>query len=120
MYIFTIYIYIEVLPDLLVLSESWLDEGKSQLANTESYDCYFSIHSRSDGVSVYCKNTSVTYFIAPFTVNNKFVESCCVKIDVAGVDTSVIGINRPHSGTIEEFIGELDKLLQECNFFCNF
>ena len=100
-------------PQALVLSETWLKQ--SDTANIQDYAAYHTIRRgrRSGGVSVFVQNSFDSTDLPQFCYANSDIEICVVRMKVGNDDIFIIGIYRPHSGTIEGFTGELESVLRD-------
>ena len=96
-------------PDVLVLTETWLNVDDEDYATLEGYASFHTVRTgaRSGGVSVYYKERYRAESITNLSICNLNIESCCVCIYIGSVKLNIVGIYRPHSGTVEHFITEL-------------
>ena len=67
--------------------------------------------SRSGGISIFVKLCFVSNVIDDLCICNENIESCVVRISVDKSIFYAVGIYRPHSGTIEAFTNELERIL---------
>lgn len=99
-------------PDVLNLNETWYKENTCQEINGYSgYHVTRTGHQRSGGVSVYVKNKYDSTNITQLSFVNENIEICTVKITVGNRSYFILAIYRPHSGTTENFISNLNFLL---------
>ena len=97
-------------PEVLVLSETWFNEGTCQ--NIRGYLAYHITRTgRSGGVSIYVKQRFESVWIRELSYANESIEVCVVKVLVAGTNYFLLGIYRPHSGSIDAFISSLNDIL---------
>ena len=100
-------------PNFLVLSETW---NKPQTSNLCSIEGYFGFHTcrehaRSGGVSVFFERMFSGRKLDDLSFCNADIEICSCLVHITGGDYLVIiGIYRPNSGSISNFISILDSL----------
>ena len=70
---------------------------------------------RSGGVSIFVHSTLNSSFIPILSVVNETIESCSVEIIVNSKPCILIGIYRPHSDSITNFISAFENLLFSSN-----
>ena len=102
-------------PHILTLTETWFTEDYSEGIN--GYDAYHTVrHSgRSGGISIYVKSYIKSKNLPNLSFANIDIEVCTVELDFVGTTVFVIGIYRPHSGTINGFIDSLNFILNSIN-----
>ena len=90
-------------PDIVVLTETWLDVDDESISSLEGYEAMHSIreHGRSGGVSVYRRIRLSVTPIVDLTICNELIESCVAEIDTGLGVFVLFGIYRPHSGNID-------------------
>ena len=99
-------------PHIVILSETWFkDEFQSPITNFNDYHTVRS-DRQSGGVSVYVKDTLLSRKVPELSYVNSDIEICTVEIKVNGELILIIGIYRPHSGTVDAFSGELERVFQ--------
>ena len=97
----------------LILTETWFtDTYQNSIVNFKSYHTIRS-NQQSGGVSVYIDDSMKSRIIQDLSYCNIDIEICTVELHVNGELLYVIGIYRPHSGTISSFCEELERIL--CN-----
>ena len=99
-------------PDFMVLTETW---NSRDLVNLCKFDNYSGIHTfregmRGGGVSVFARNSEMSK-IEDLSVCNSTIESCVSKITCCSKTLIIIGIYRPHSDTVENFLTALNNIL---------
>ena len=99
--------------DILTLSETWLYPFNFQACHLKNYTGYhtYRTESRSGGISVFVNQIYKSSMVESLSLCNENIESCVVRISKNDVIISCIGIYRPHSGTIEAFTDELERIL---------
>ena len=99
-------------PHVLVLTETWFTKDYHQ--SIINYKSYHTIRSSraSGGVSIFIIDDIKSRKIDEICYANENIEVCSVEICLPNEKLYVMGIYRPHSGTIENFCQELDFLLQ--------
>ena len=102
-------------PEFLIFSETWFN-----LDNTSEILDYNSYHTvrqekRSGGVSIYIKNYFPSFKVDHLCFANVDIEVCSVQFMMNGVEWFILGIYRPHEGTIPEFELNLLNILNDCN-----
>ena len=99
-------------PHIVILSETWFkDEFQSPITNFNDHHTVRS-DRQSGGVSVYVKDTLPSRKVPELSYVNSDIEICTVETKVNGEPIFIIGIYRPHSGTVDAFSGELERVLQ--------
>ena len=95
----------------MVFSETWFSEDSK--AEIPEYDSYHTIRTerQSGGVSVYVSDLFISSAVEELCYANVDIEVCSVKIVSNDDSVYIIGIYRPHSGTIENFSNELIQIL---------
>ena len=108
----------DVFPDVLVITETWFDEFNIQ--NTQNYNSFHTIRTvnRSGGISIFVKSSFLCQKIDHLSFANQTIEICTVKIQIGSLNFFILGIYRPHSDSIENFIIALNEIL-DSNFFRN-
>lgn len=104
---------LEIEPDILVLTETWLTNCDKEGAFLTGYNAFHTVREggRSGGVSVFYKDhISNLTFVEGLSVCTDNIEACGVMMEINGTKMCVIGVYRPHSGTLEEFTAELGEL----------
>ena len=99
-------------PHVVILTETWFkDDFRSPITNFNDHHTVRS-NRQSGGVSVYVKDTLPSRKIAELSYVNSDIEVCTVETKLNGESIFIIGIYRPHSGTVDAFSGELERVLQ--------
>ena len=103
-------------PDLMVLTETWFNNSNTQ--NIQNYIAYHTLRTtnRSGGVSIYVKNSFISEIVNDFSFENESIEISTVKIHIGKLKLFVLGIYRPHSGKINDFILALNSILDSSIF----
>ena len=99
------------LPSVLTLSETWFtDDFQAEIPN---YNSYHSIRSfrNSGGISIYTHNSYNSKKIPELCYISENIEICTVEVKLGNDSMYVIGIYRPHSGTVDGFIHEIETVL---------
>ena len=93
-------------PDVLILSETWFKDDVQD--DLPSYNGYHTVRSgrRSGGVSVYARQTHGSHIISDLSFANENIEVCTVDVRLYDRKVIVVGIYRPHSGSVEGFIDQ--------------
>ena len=102
-------------PDIIVISETWLTDEKLRGAYIDGYEGVHSIRcgGRSGGISIFYKIGLNVSKCDLFCLNNDTIEMCTIKIISSDTILFLIGIYRPHSGTIENFTNCLETILND-------
>lgn len=100
-------------PDIIILTETWLCIDNRDSALVDGYEaCHVTREGmRSGGVSIFYKGNLKLKMIEELSVCNNIIESCVVELVVGKVSMNIVGIYRPHSGTIDEFTVALSEIL---------
>ena len=98
------------LPSVLILTETWFKPGTAQ--NIPGYTAYhtFRVDGRSGGVSVFVNDSISSYCIEELCISNSNIEICSVEVGIGGASWCLLGIYRPHSGTTENFMNQLNQI----------
>ena len=98
-------------PQAVVLSETWFTEDYQP--SFPNFIAHHTIRSNRQygGVSVFISSRYFSRKISELSYANSQIEICTVEVIVNSEKTYIIGIYRPHSGTIEGFTGELEGIL---------
>ena len=99
-------------PSFIILSETWNTQNNLDLCNLETYKGFHTHRSnmQSGGISVFTKNELVAKKIDSMSICNDLIETCTVQVDLDEGYIIIMGIYRPHSGTILEFTEQLDGM----------
>ena len=102
-------------PDVIILNETWLQSGSEHLSNLENYKVFHTIRDSnlSGGVSLYFKPFICAQKLDLLSVCTNSIESIVVKFKNADEIFYMVGIYRPHTGTINNFITSLTELLNQ-------
>ena len=100
------------IPNILCLTETWFTEEYK-----EEIDGFSSSHVirpliKSGGVSLYIENKINFQVIPSFCKTTTNIELNCVEINVSNHSIFILGIYRPHSGTVSEFCGEITEIFE--------
>ena len=100
-------------PDIMVLTETWLDEGDQCISAIEGYNALHTIreNGRSGGVSLYSDKTLTVEPIRELTLCTDLIETCVAEVNIGSELMVILAVYRPHSGTVEQFCQILDELL---------
>ena len=99
-------------PDIMIFSETWFsDDFQADILNYETHHIIRS-DRRSGGVSVYVNESLRSCRIDELSFANLNIEVCTVQLLFDTETIFIVGIYRPHSGTIEAFSSELENILQ--------
>ena len=100
-------------PEILVLSETWLNENS--LAEVQYFNAYhtYRTDSRSGGVSIYIKDFLTTRLLANLSFCTSSIEVCTVEVCIENLILFVVAIYRPHSDSVENFISDLCDILND-------
>ena len=104
-------------PLAMVLTETWLkDDTNSNVI--EGFSAFHTMRTarRSGGVSIYIKSEYNASQLSQFSYVNLDIEVCVVKVEIGGKMLFIIGIYRPHTGTIENFTQELESIIKNSSF----
>ena len=104
---------INVKPDIIVITETWMSEANSSLCSIDGYIPYHSVRGtgRGGGVSVYCVETLNSNRVDNLSIVNDTIETCLVKLSIGNELRYVLSVYRPHSDSIENFTAHLGALL---------
>lgn len=102
-------------PHIFVLTETWFSSENTQ--DLTGYTCFHTVRSarRSGGVSVFVKSSLNPNFLENFSYVDNDIEICTVAFNFCGSNFVVLGIYRPHSGTIDKFSEALTNILISLN-----
>jgi len=101
---------LSLLPDVIVLTETWFSPGYVYDIDGYSGHHVFRTDRRGGGVSVYVRRVHSSDFLSEFSCQEPDVEICAVKITVSSQILTVIGTYRPPCGNLTNFgerIGEI-------------
>ena len=102
-------------PDIIILTETWLDSRNSDSACIAGYSAYHTTREicRGGGVSIYVKNDYDVLMLDKLSVCNTTIESCTVKVKIREEYIVILGIYRPHADSIIDFNHALGILLED-------
>lgn len=101
-------------PDIIVLCETWLTNDSKEFCNINGYISYHNVRNhRGGGVSVFYKRNLQVDHLSVFFNNNSTVESIAIKVLINEMELYVVGIYRPFTDSVENFVAFLNTIL--CN-----
>ena len=110
---------LEVLPDILVMTESWLTSENVHLANINGYNSFHTLRlsgRRSGGVSIFGRKNLNCEKLDNLCISNGTIECCCVRLFI-NEPYIVLGVYRPHDmDSIENFGLAMEAILQNNTF----
>ena len=103
------------LPDVLVVTETWLKPEDGCNFLEENYDGYHTArsHGRSGGVSVFVGKETHVRKIDRLSVCTQTMESCVLLIRFQNREIVIYSIYRPHSDSIEGFTDIMQETLHD-------
>lgn len=103
------------LPQIIILTETWLDDENKKYCNIDGYSCFHSVRNRSrgGGVSVFCSGSAVVDSVDRLSVCSNSIETCVVRLKFDINEIFIVAIYRPHADTIDNFVEQLNTLLQD-------
>ena len=103
-------VFHENLPAALVLTETWFNiNNEADINNYQSFHTIRSVRA-SGGVSIFIHESLKAFKIDSCCYVSNEIEVCSVEIRVNSEKIYLIGIYRPHSGTINGFLLELEAI----------
>ena len=103
------------MPDIFVLSETWYDNTCP--VNIPGYIEYHTIRNgHAGGISVFVKKSIHSNKINQFSYANESIEVCSVQITNQNCHMNIVGIYRPHSGSIDNFTLALENIIDQNQF----
>ena len=100
------------LPPVLVLTETWFKDTGEELGGYSSHHTIRNSEHRSGGVSIYIEYNIKSKFVHNLSFSNGTIEICTVQIEGKDFNIFILGIYRPHSDTVENFIISLRNILE--------
>ena len=102
-------------PDVIVLTETWLTNENSDFAKIEGYKVIHTVrkNAHSGGVSIFYKNFLNVDKLDELTINDASIETCTVKLRIKDTIYYFIGIYRPNTGTVFDFLQSLDQIFHK-------
>lgn len=95
---------------IMVLTETWIYDNETSSFNIEGFNAVHDCrNTRGGGTSIYVRN-SLSY-----TQNNLIVDLCecnVLSIHLVQENLNIISVYRPPNCKIQDFITELDKILE--------
>jgi len=76
---------LDISPDVIILSETWLKDENKHLANIEGYDAS---HTTRDagiiggGTSIFYKNKHIAKHLESLTIMNNNIETCAIELNM--------------------------------------
>ena len=100
-------------PDILVISETWITSENKHLCNIEGFNSFHTIRKerRGGGIAIYVSNRYIAEKVDCVSVCGDDFEICCVNFEFFDKSFVILGIYRPPSGNIENFISELENVI---------
>lgn len=102
------------LPDIIILTETWLTKDSENSCFIDGYDSYHSFRreGRGGGVSIFWTTNLNCVPMTDLCVITDTIESCIVGVSVGNVEYVIFGIYRPHSDSIENFTMTVEEMLK--------
>ena len=105
--------------DCIVLSETWNTEYNYSLCNIPGYDSFHTyrpldhVYLSSGGISIFCNSSTINQkkFIDDLSFCNAHIETCVVDLLFGNHNVIILGIYRPPRGCKEQFLIDLDRIL---------
>ena len=100
------------LPNFIVLTETWISAETVNLCKLGGYSAVHTYRDdiRGGGVSIFSRYFEICR-LDELCVCNLTIESCVSQIKISNKFLIIIGIYRPHTDTIENFIIALNNIL---------
>ena len=102
-------------PDIIVLTETWLNKCSCAGADIEGYDSFHTFRDsesgRGGGVSVFLNSKLASVHITNLSISSSSVETAVVTVTCNLFEFVVLAVYRPHSGTVDSFIGDLGRII---------
>ena len=100
-------------PNILHFSETWFNEQNvEEIGGFSSYHTFRSV-GRSGGSSIYVKSEIPSKKIDRLCISNLDIEVCTIEAKIETTVFIIIGIYRPHSGTIENFSSTIESIITD-------
>lgn len=106
-------------PDVIALSETWLDKYNKSTINFQGYICYNVVRNKPHGgVSILVRENLDSSLIENYSFVNSEIEICTVSVKIKDANYVVSSIYRPHfkHNNIKEFIKSLEPILNDNAF----
>ena len=102
-------------PDVIVLVETWLTLNNKDNASIQGYDSKHIVreNSLSGGVSIFYKESLDAKIVDELCLCNLDIELCGIIFEIDKKEYCVLGVYRPHSGTVEGFTRELNIIFNK-------
>ena len=99
------------LPRVFVLTETWFEPHS--VKHIPGYQGYHTVREerRSGGVSVYVADVISSRILSEFSFINSSIEICTVQIIINSSKLNIVGIYRPHSDSIDNFVAYFESIL---------
>ena len=105
--------------DVIILTETWLNKDVVDLANIPGYDGYHCYRSsnKAGGVSIFVRNALISESI-DVNLSNNVIECLGIRLrNLANSEwTNILGLYRPPSGNLSQFISLLEEILSQSKF----
>lgn len=105
----------QVCPDIIVLSEIWINSNESNLFNIPDYKLFLKCNDRyrAGGVAVFIKNTSSLVNVSHINLNFQTADVLLISFKYLGHQFRLLSIYRLQMYTEKLFVDEI------CNYFNN-
>ena len=99
--------------NLIVLTETWNSIDSSELCLIDGYTGSHTYRQdrRGGGVSIFCRSGLKFEMIESLCKCNSTIETCIIKVKMGGEFIFVVGVYRPHTDTVDNFLAALDEIL---------
>ena len=99
--------------DFQILTETWNSEDSLSLCLMDGYSGHhtFRAGSRGGGVSVFCRNKFSIDKLISLSVCTPVVETCVVQVKLGTNNLVILGVYRPPSGNVLDFLSDLNDIL---------
>ena len=105
-------IFTEMKLHALILTETWFTDDNH--CSIKKYCSYHTIRSdrQSGGISIFVDENFISRKVQNLSYCNERIEVCSVEILINNEPIYIIGVYRPHCGTIDGFCEEIGSILQ--------
>ena len=104
---------LKFLPDIIIMSETWLNDEKQQnIVGYQSFHCYRDLNRSGGGISAFVNNSLNAKCFLISSENSHDLEHLHIKLLSNELKCDLIAVYRPpNQGTIDDFLFKIDEML---------
>ena len=102
-------------PDIVILTETWLNEYNCSGANIDGYRSYHTLRDshtgRGGGVSIFVDQNLCSVHLVKLSLSCSSIETTVISVTLSSCVFTFVAVYRPHCGTVENFVDRLCEIV---------